>query len=75
MLEALIPYLSSSVTVIVIGAVLRWGTKIDRALTAQNLATEKLIVRLDGHEELDDARFAAVRELINAAIASNGRPE
>ncbi len=74
MLEALIPYLSTGATGLVIAAVLRWGVKIDQALSAQNLATEKLIVRLDGHEKLDDERYEVVRTLMAQSLASNGRP-
>lgn len=70
MLEALVPYLSGGGMGVVILALGRWGIKIDRALATQNLVTEKLIVRLDGHEQLDDARFQAIRDI----LASNGRP-
>lgn len=70
MLEELVPYLSGSGLGAVLFVLGRWGIKIDKALSAQNLATEKLIVRLDGHEQLDDARFAAIRDI----LASNGRP-
>lgn len=70
MLEALIPYLSTGATGLVIAVVLRWGMKVDQALSAQNVATEKLIVRLDGHERLDDERFQAIRDV----LAQNGRP-
>lgn len=69
MLTAILPPTVAGIVVLILGGLIRWALKVDKALDKHEDVLDKMVTRLDAHSALDDARFEALQALI---AASNG---